>query len=81
MMQLVGILYRSEALILEGSESEQAMRAWSLHNNATNGITGILHRESDIYHQWLEGPDVAVSDTFDRISRDARHRNIQVLAR
>ena len=60
---------------------ERALMARSLVNNAANGITGILHRENGIYHQWLEGPDDIVSQTFDRISRDERHRNVRLLSR
>ncbi|MBL3675403.1 BLUF domain-containing protein [Paracoccus aerius] len=33
------------------------MLATSRRKNTAAGLTGFLHRESDIYYQWLEGPE------------------------
>ncbi|PWR01801.1 blue light sensor protein [Meridianimarinicoccus roseus] len=41
--------------------------------NARDGITGALICRSDIYLQWLEGPETAVEETLARIKRDDRH--------
>ena len=41
--------------------------------NERNGITGALICRSDIYIQWLEGPEAMVQDTLARIKRDDRH--------
>ena len=44
-------------------------------------MTGFLHRESDIYYQWLEGPEAEVLKAFDRILSDNRHGDVEVLDR
>ncbi len=45
-------------------------------NNAANDITGMLCHYDGSFLQFLEGPEDAVSRTFDRIKRDSRHRQI-----
>ncbi|MEE2862467.1 MAG: BLUF domain-containing protein [Paracoccus sp. (in: a-proteobacteria)] len=80
MTRLLGILYRSEALTSEGEAAERTLMAKSLRNNLAHGITGILHRENDIYHQWLEGPEEKVSTIFARIRNDDRHKGVRVLS-
>ncbi|MCZ0964205.1 BLUF domain-containing protein [Paracoccus benzoatiresistens] len=51
----------------------------SRRKNEETGWTGFLHRESDIYYQWLEGPEDEVMATFSRISADDRHSDVEVL--
>jgi hypothetical protein len=48
-------------------------------NNARAGITGMLLYKEGQFMQVLEGPGEAVTETFSRISRDARHHGIMVL--
>ena len=80
-MRYMAILYRSEALTPEGGSAEQDILATSRRNNAAAGLTGFLHRESDIYYQWLEGPEPEVLKAFDRIRSDNRHGDVEVLDR
>jgi hypothetical protein len=47
--------------------------------NARDGITGALICRNDIYLQWLEGPEDKVRAALDRIERDDRHVELQVL--
>lgn len=42
--------------------------------NRTNGITGYLHYEGEYFLQYIEEAPDALSNTVDRIERDARHR-------
>lgn len=42
-------------------------------NNERDGITGALLCRSDVYIQWLEGPEEKVRDALARIRRDDRH--------
>ena len=42
-------------------------------NNERDGITGALLCRSDVYLQWLEGPEEKVRDALARIRRDDRH--------
>lgn len=51
----------------------------SRHNNALDGITGLLWSDGRRYVQVLEGPEESVGPTFDRIGRDPRHHSIEVL--
>jgi hypothetical protein len=44
--------------------------------NERDGITGALICRSDIYLQWLEGPEDKVRDALARIRRDDRHLDV-----
>lgn len=46
--------------------------------NVRDDVTGALICRSDIYMQWLEGPEEQVNNTLDRISRDDRHDEMKV---
>lgn len=52
----------------------------SRHNNALDGITGLLWSDSVRFLQVLEGPEDSVAEAFERISRDPRHHAIVVLS-
>mgnify|MGYP003147631985 CR=1 FL=1 len=47
--------------------------------NASVGITGLLMRDGDRLTQLVEGPEGAVRDLADRISKDTRHSGYTVL--
>jgi hypothetical protein len=49
-------------------------------NNARDGLTGALVVRRDLYLQLLEGPDAAVTATFERIKRDNRHLAVKALS-
>ena len=51
----------------------------SRENNQKFDITGSLLCRADIYLQMLEGPEDLVLETFDKIQKDDRHINIEVL--
>ena len=46
--------------------------------NVRDDITGALICRADIYLQWLEGPEVQVRNTLERIDRDDRHLEVKV---
>jgi hypothetical protein len=46
--------------------------------NLRDNVTGALICRSDIYLQWLEGPEEQVKNTLDRIARDDRHSDMKV---
>jgi hypothetical protein len=46
--------------------------------NVRNEVTGALVCRSDIYIQWLEGPEEAVKSTIERITRDDRHVEVKI---
>jgi hypothetical protein len=47
--------------------------------NKRDDITGSLICREDLYLQLLEGPRAAITATYARISRDARHTDVVVL--
>lgn len=51
----------------------------SRHNNALEGVTGLLWSDGAHFLQVLEGSPDSVGATFERISRDPRHSHIVVL--
>lgn len=52
----------------------------SRHNNAIDGITGLLWSDGKSFLQAIEGPFVSVEDCFERIKRDTRHYYLTVLS-
>lgn len=52
----------------------------SRHNNAIDGITGLLVSDGYRFVQVLEGPHASVEAAFVRIALDPRHRDIDVLS-
>jgi hypothetical protein len=46
--------------------------------NLRDNVTGALICRSDIYLQWLEGPEEQVKNTLERIARDDRHSDMKV---
>ena len=51
----------------------------SRENNQKFNITGSLLCRADLYLQMLEGPEELVLKTFDKIQKDDRHLNVEVL--
>ena len=52
----------------------------SRHNNAIDGITGLLWSDGKRFLQAIEGPRVSIESCFERIKRDTRHYFITVLS-
>tara|TARA_Y100001933_G_scaffold33587_1_gene28478 strand:+ start:81 stop:479 length:399 start_codon:yes stop_codon:yes gene_type:complete len=51
----------------------------AINYNSKNNITGALICRDDIYLQLLEGPEYEVNLTFEKISTDDRHLEIELL--
>jgi len=51
----------------------------SRHNNAIDGITGLLWSDGKSFMQALEGPRASVDPCFLRIVNDRRHHSLTVL--
>lgn len=73
------IVYASHASG-DGRADLHAILEQSRHNNALDGVTGLLWSDGRRFMQVLEGPDESVGPTFDRISADPRHGAIEVLS-
>jgi hypothetical protein len=52
----------------------------SLRNNRAAGLTSLLLIHRGHFLQALEGPGLAIANTYDRIVRDRRHEGAQVIS-
>lgn len=73
------ILYVSHSTAVAGAVDLDAIVERSRHNNALEGISGLLWSDGRRFLQVLEGPEDSVAATFDRIMDDMRHDGIEVL--
>jgi hypothetical protein len=78
------LIYYSRNLV-RGSDEElraevDAILDASRRNNAEAGVTGALIFNRGVFAQVLEGPRRSIEETFERIQRDERHSDVQVLA-
>ena len=77
-MKIYRLIYKSKPFgydqaILNGILSD------AINYNSKNNITGALICREDIYLQLLEGPEYEVNLTFEKISKDDRHLEIELL--
>ena len=70
-------LYAGNASDLE--RDLKNIRSLAKKRNSQNGITGVLFYENHHFLQALEGYDSVLDDLLERLHRDARHRDIQLL--
>ena len=52
----------------------------SRHNNAVDGITGLLWHDGTHFLQVIEGPEASVAATYARIADDPRHAELTILS-
>ena len=73
------ILYLSSSTV-QGDRGDLAgILEQSRHNNAIDGITGLLWSDGVHFLQVFEGPTRSVEATFARIVKDDRHHDIHLL--
>ena len=79
----VGLIYTSlSTLRLPAQAGEvDAIVSWSQGRNRELGITGALVFTEKRFAQYLEGPANGVDALMESISRDSRHRQIEVMLR
>jgi hypothetical protein len=75
------IVYVSAALAPMNEAALKALLERSRLRYAASHITGMLLYHEGSFFQVLEGPQAAVEETFARIERDPRHRQVAVLLR
>lgn len=78
-MSLNFVMYQSRALVPNTAHEHNLILEACNRRNKTQALTGFLHRESDLFLQYLEGPEDQLNETLARISKDERHTNVQVL--
>lgn len=70
------ILYASVNARIDGPADVTGILEQSRHNNALDGITGLLWTDGDRFLQVIEGGEEAVDACYARICADPRHRAI-----
>lgn len=75
------LLYRSKATNTLGSLRLFNMLSEARAKNATLGITGHLLYTEEVFVQCIEGTPDAVESLWRSLQRDARHHDIELLAR
>lgn len=84
MMSTYTLVYVSKAVGAAAGSSAggevEAILATARRRNPSCGVTGALLVTEGRFVQALEGERSAVQSTFDRISRDPRHAEIEVLS-
>jgi hypothetical protein len=73
------ILYTSRNSAPVDEEEWYRILNQSRHNNAIDGVTGVLWTDGTRYIQVFEGPDASVLSTAIRIWNDPRHHDINVI--
>lgn len=76
---LVRLTYVSRAIGIVTPLIMDTILQTSRRNNPSNGITGVLCTNNYIFLQLLEGGRKEVSETYNRIARDPRHNDVQLL--
>jgi hypothetical protein len=80
-MTMIEITYISHATEPMSAEQLIALLQQCLTNNGSNGVTGMLLYGNETFLQALEGDEKDVDDLVEKIRKDPRHTNIQVLHR
>ena len=76
---LVRLLYASRAVHPISTELIESILTRSRERNPDLGITGLLCYGVDVFLQVLEGGRREVSNLYNGIARDPRHRDVQIL--
>jgi len=76
---LIQLLYASRPDPAITAEQMESILLQSRRNNPPLGITGILCHSGESFIQVLEGGRSAVNDMYNRITRDSRHRQVELL--
>ncbi|MCB8748282.1 BLUF domain-containing protein [Rhodoferax sp. U2-2l] len=75
---LVRLLYASRA-VDPGPETIDAILHECRSRNPNSGITGVLCYGGGIFLQVIEGGRMAISQLYNQIQRDARHKDVVLL--
>jgi len=73
------ILYVSTSTVPGDKADLSGILNQSRHNNAVDGISGLLWSDGKHFLQVIEGPDESVATTFARIEQDPRHQDIAII--
>jgi hypothetical protein len=74
------VIYKSRCKGLANWGLVESILEASTRNNPANAITGVLVATETHFLQVLEGEFVALNATLERISRDTRHHEVQLIS-
>lgn len=74
------LLYSSQATLTFTEQMLADLLRQARQHNERAGITGVLLYNQEQFVQVLEGSPEALDDLYERLLRDVRHHNLQVLA-
>jgi hypothetical protein len=77
---LVRLMYASRAVEPVRTEALNAILRKSTTHNPSIGVTGVLCFSGEIFLQVLEGGRAQVSQLYNRIAQDPRHRDVVLLS-
>lgn len=75
------LIYRSRTDLRPSDTSYQHILLRSRMRNADLGVTGYLHWEDGVFHQWIEGPAAELLTVEEIIMADTMHRDVTILHR
>ena len=78
--KLRSLIYKSSCKGPANWDLVDSILASSAQNNPANGITGVLVASETHFLQVLEGEFESLNATFERISRDKRHDQVQLIS-
>lgn len=73
------LLYISKSTVPGDGADLVGILQESRHNNAIDGITGLLWSDGERFLQVIEGPEESVQTCYNRIVGDARHCELRVI--
>ncbi len=79
MLSNISLIYMSTAAECVDTQVLQQIASVNTRNNSAEGITGALLFHGGQFIQVLEGPRDAVSRCLQRIMRDERHHDVQLM--
>ena len=79
----IGLIYVSVSTLRLPSQADEvdAIVDWSQRRNRELGVTGALVFTEKRFAQYLEGPGESVDAVMESISRDSRHRELDLVFR
>ena len=78
--KLRSAIYKSRCKSLANWDLVESILDSSTKNNSVNAITGVLLATETHFLQLLEGEFEALNSTLERISRDSRHYEVQLIS-
>jgi len=78
-MPLQELIYTSLSSVQDDAEEVKKILASSERNNVANTVTGLLMFDGHRYIQILEGEAENVDQLYDVISKDPRHKDLELL--